>query len=45
MFIFIFMIDFLSFASVWVVYLYVHDLHSEFASVSSSHPMASVIFP
>ena len=45
MFIFIFMIDFPSFASVLVVYLYVCDLHSKFATISSSHFMPSINFP
>ena len=37
MFIFIFAIDFLSFAFVLVVYLYVRNLHSKFAAISCSH--------
>ena len=42
--IFIFAIDFLSFASILVVYLYVCDLHSEFTSISCLHFMPSVNF-
>ena len=37
--------DFPSFTFILVIYLYVHNLHSEFTSVSSSHSMPSVNFP
>ena len=43
--IFIFAIDFPRFTSILVVYLYVHDLHSEFASVSCVHFDAFGQFP
>ena len=45
MFIFIFAIDFLSFAFILVVYLYVRNLHSKFTAVSCLHFDAFRQFP
>ena len=45
MFTFIFAIDFLSFAFILVVYLYVHDIHFKFTSVSCLHLLLLDNFP